>query len=150
LRLAGGYRLIGTDVFSQCVNFAAVDVACVVPRAEHPRYLDALLEICRRWNVDAVFPGSQPELRIISAARERLEAAGIFLPINPREVIDVCMDKRVTAAFLDAHGFSRPRCAPLSRPAIENIDWFPVVVKPALGGGGSVNCHIAQNRRELG
>lgn len=150
LRLAGGYRIVGADSSRDCANFAQVDHAVTLPKASDPNYLDALLDVGSAFGVDAIFNGCEPELRVVSAQRERLERAGFLVPLNPKSVIDTCMDKRATAEFFDAAGFPHPRSVELtSLDDLDRVDWFPVVVKPATGGGGSVDCHIAQTPREL-
>jgi carbamoyl-phosphate synthase large subunit len=149
LRIAGGYHIVGVDMGRHQVNFARVDEAFVVPPASDPSYLEAVLTIADARGVQVLFPGSEPELRCLSEHREEVAAAGILLPIAPRSVIDTGMDKLRTAAFLADHGFAHPRFARISRAEIADVDWYPVVVKPAVGGGGSVDCYIAQTPREL-
>jgi carbamoyl-phosphate synthase large subunit len=150
LRIAGGYRLVGGDARSQCPQFELVDEAVVLPSATSPDYVDAVLHVAARTGVQAVFPGSEPELRVLSDQRDRIHAAGLFLPINPKSVIDTCMDKLATAAFLDEHGFASPRSLPVATVAdLAQVDFFPVVVKPAVGSGGSRDVFIAQTPREL-
>jgi carbamoyl-phosphate synthase large subunit len=149
LRIAGGYRIIGTDVNPHCVNFDVVDQAVVLPAASDPEYLEALLVTARAHGVEVVFPGSEPELKVLSAQRDLVADAGLLLPIAPRDVIDTCMDKLKTSAFLAAQGMDHPRFASVTMDSLAAIDWFPVVVKPAVGGGGSVDCYVAQSPREL-
>jgi carbamoyl-phosphate synthase large subunit len=149
LRLAGGYTIIGADIDPYCANFAHVDRAVTLPPARDPSYLDALLGVCDGLGVDAVLPGCEPELRILSTERERLLQRGLFLPICAKRVIDLCMDKRSTATFLDEHGFGRPWWTTVRAGEIPDVDAFPVVIKPAVGGGGSADCFLAQTPREL-
>ncbi len=149
LRRSGGYRIVGTDLNPRCVSFDRVDEAYTVPRASDSRYVEALLAVAASTGARVVFPGSEPELRTLSEHREHFSGAGLLLPIAPRSVIDTCMNKLRTAAFLRDHGFEFPRFAQITRDGIEQVDWFPVVVKPAVGGGGSADCYIAQSPREL-
>jgi carbamoyl-phosphate synthase large subunit len=86
----------------------------------------------------------------MSRNRERFEAEGILLPINPHRVIETCMDKVRTAEALGLAGFAPPRYASIHRREdLVGIDFFPVVVKPSRGGGGSANCYIAQTPAQL-
>jgi carbamoyl-phosphate synthase large subunit len=150
LRMAGGYRIVGTDVRRTAAQYALVDVAVTLPLADDPEYLDAVLAVAIRLGVTAIFPGSEAELRALSGARSRFESAGLFLPIQPAGVIETCMDKVATAKFLTAEGFSPPRFTQVrEREDLRAVDWFPVVLKPASGGGGSRDCFIAQSPREL-
>lgn len=151
LRLAETpYEIIGTDTTSLSKGFSSVDHAYVVPPAGDARYVDALVAICSRHAVKAVFVGSEPELRVLSARRQELEAIGAFLPINPAEVIDTCLDKDRTMRFLDANGYSVPRTLRIDDESqLETLETFPLVLKPYVGGGGSADVAIVQNRSEL-
>jgi carbamoyl-phosphate synthase large subunit len=150
LRLAGGYRIVGTDARRGVAQFDLVDQAALLPRTSSPEYLEALLQVARTTGVEAVIPGSEPELKLLSDHREELLRAGLFLPINPKSVIDIGMDKLRTAQFLHEHGFTSPRSVPVdSLDDLEAIDMFPVVVKPAVGSGGSRDCFIVQTPRQL-
>jgi carbamoyl-phosphate synthase large subunit len=150
LRLAGGYRIVGSDVRPRCAQFALVDQAVILPGATSPEYLEALLRVCKRLDVQAIFPGSEPELRVMSDNRDRIEGAGLFLPINPARVIDIGMDKLATVEFLETNGFGSPRSVRMrGLDDLGQVDWFPVIVKPAVGSGGSRDCFIAQTPRQL-
>lgn len=152
LRLAepGSYRIIGGDMSEQCPQFALVDVPVILPRATAPEYVDAILGLAAKYGVKAVFHGCEPELKVLSRERARLEAAGILVPVNPASVIETCMDKVATAAFLHKHGFKTPRFEILdAKSDLRKIDFFPVVVKPYRDSGGSQNTFIAQTPREL-
>ncbi len=152
LRLAGAdrYWIVGGDASANCPQFDLVHQPVVLPRASHPEYMDALLAVCRRFEVRALFHGCEPELMMFSRHREKIAAAGIFLPINPPDVIDTCMDKFKTVSFLSDHGFQPPWSAVFSaKEAISGVPGYPIVVKPLRGGGGSRDCFIAQNDRQL-
>jgi carbamoyl-phosphate synthase large subunit len=152
LCLAGRDRffIVGADAQAQCPHFSIVDRSLVLPRADDSCYVESVLDACTRFGLGAVFCGCEPELKRLSAERARFAAQGVLLPINPAEVIEMCMDKQQTGRRLAELGFAPPRfVAVRSREELESIDWFPVVVKPSTGSGGSSNCFIAQSRRQL-
>ncbi len=151
LRQAGPkYRIVGTDVTPVSKALYEVDYPYLVPRATDRRYVETLLRLCRRHAVKALFPGSDPELGRISRARKRFLAEGLLLPINPRRVIDICSDKLETCAWLSEHGFNHPRTVALCSPRdLERAPFFPALIKPAVGTGGSKDVFIVRNRREL-
>lgn len=144
------YVLHGADMNSACPQFGLVHRSWQTPPAASPEFTDAVLDYCTKNEIRAVFHGCEPELLAYSSAREQFAAAGILLPINPRRVIDTCMNKELTAAFLDGIGITPP-----AHMLVDNLDmtdsvkWFPVVVKPHLGGGGSNDCFLAQDADEL-
>lgn len=152
VRLAEGnrYRIIGADANPDCPQFDWVDERMVLPLASDPNYISVLLDACDRFGVKALFHGCEPELKTFSAYRQVIEARGIFLPINSAEVIATCMNKEYTNRRLAALGFDAPRYLRAScHDDLKEVDWFPVVVKPSVGGGGSANVYIAQNMSEL-
>ena len=152
LRLAapGRYRIFGADAKGDRAQASLVEDFEVLPPARDPEYLDKLFEVCRRWEIQALFHGCEPELKFFAEQREKIEAAGIFLPINTSQLIHLCMNKAALNKRLDELGFSPPRYAVVSSPeALASIDWFPLVVKPSIGSGGSASVYIAQTPKEL-
>ena len=151
LRLAEtNYQIIAGDMSQYSKGLLEADYAYILPPANDPSYLDVVLKVCKKHNVSALFHGSEPELRVMSAAQERIRSAGIFLPINPPAVISLCMNKVDTCDFLKAKGF----CVSSYRRIIsindlETFDRIPAVLKPSIGGGGSANVFLAQSSEEL-
>jgi len=152
LRLAekGRYRIIGADANPGCPQFNMVDEGAVLPYANSPDYLQKLFALIDRYEIKALFHGCEPELKLFAEHRTKIESRGVFLPINPTPVIALCMDKEKTNRRLVEMGFDSPRFLTVEKTSdLGLIDWFPVVVKPSVGGGGSANVYIAQNAREL-
>ena len=151
LRLAKHpYVVVGSDISPYSSGLSNVDHAYLLPPASDLDYLPTLIKVCRRHNVRALFHGSEPELRVMNAERETLAAAGLFLPINPPEVIRLCMDKVQTAETLASLGFRVPffrRITTLSEAVA--FPRFPAVIKPSVGGGGSANIFLVQTRDEV-
>ena len=144
------YDLIGADITPVSKGLFYVDHKRILPPASDPNYIETLLKVCKEEGVQALFTGSEPELKKVSEVQDEIRAAGIFLPMNPKSVIDTCMDKSKTMAFLDANGFAHPFSVTIRSEAdLEKITDFPVVIKPSIGGGGSANAYIAQDAEEL-
>jgi carbamoyl-phosphate synthase large subunit len=151
LRLADTrYHVVGGDVSPYSSGLALVDQPCLMPPPSDPAYIETLLGVCAAQGVEALFPGSEAELRAVSAAREAVARAGVFLPINPPDVIDTCLDKVRTMEALAAAGFAVPafrRIRTLADAA--GFGHLPAVLKPSVGGGGSSNLYLVQDRDEL-
>ena len=150
LRLAGHYHLIGVDMVESSFGLLDVDEAYTVPPASDPTYLDTLIDICQHKQVKVLIHGSEPELKVISQNREKFLNAGVLVPINTREVIEVGMDKWATFTFLKQHGFACPHSLLVhTEKEIPQEFPLPAVIKPAVGGGGSNNTFIVQDKDEL-
>ena len=146
----GRYRIFGADANPHCSQASMVEQFVTLPLARDPNYMTELLRICKELRVQALFHGCEPELLLFAANRKRIEDAGIFLPINDTALINLCMDKARTNERLAELGFPAPRYVNVSSESeFDDIDWFPVVVKPAVGSGGSANVYVAQDKKEL-
>ncbi len=151
LRLASlPLEITGTDTTRASTGVKEVDHFHLLPPAKDPSYMEAVLRIGKERNIRVLFPGSEPELLVLSKNRKALEEAGILLPVNNHEVIEVCLDKFRTNQFLAQNGFAFPQSYRVKDvsdiPAVEN---YPVIIKPNTGGSGSNGVMIAQNRDEL-
>lgn len=142
------YRIVGTDMTKFSIGLYQADTMCPLPPAKDDSYMDKLLEVCAGEGAQVVVPGSEPELRAISKNRQRFAERGILLLINSQEVIDRCMDKWKTHLWLQDRGFKSPDSRLARWNSILDIE-LPAIVKPAIGGGGSFNCYMAQDREEL-
>ncbi len=151
LRLSDlNYHIIGADITPKSKGLYAADEQHILLPASDPAYYENLMETCRKAHADVLFTGSEPELKVVSQNQEQIRAAGIFLPVNPQSVIDTCLDKTKTMAFLAANGFSYPDTRTIrTREDLEQLDHFPLVLKPSIGGGGSANAFIVQDAGEL-
>lgn len=152
LRLADktSYTIVGGDISPQSKGLLEVDHPYILPAAHDPSYLPTLLKVCHKHRVAALFPGSEPELKVISAARKMFEEQAIFLPINPAPLIELCLDKIKTCDFLATHGFDVSFYKRItSIEDLEGCEALPMVLKPSTSGGGSVNVYLAQTREEL-
>jgi len=94
------YYIVGADAQAECPQSKLVDEFITLPLANHPNYMNELLLVCERFGIRALFHGCEPELKRFSAERKHIEDHGIFLPINPTELIDVCMNKEATNQLL--------------------------------------------------
>jgi carbamoyl-phosphate synthase large subunit len=144
------YWIVGTDISEYCSNATTVDAFHVVPPAHDKGYLHAILELARRYRVRAIFHGSEAEMVALGQARAALAGEGLYVPVNPPELLAVCQDKSRTMSFLQTAGFSAP-CFREVR-TVEDATSFgilPAILKPAVGGGGSANVFIAQTEPEL-
>jgi len=121
------------------------DVPVLAPPVSSGRYVDFLLEHCRRHRVDAVIPLIDPELPLLAPAGPRFAEAGTRLLLSAPQVVEIASDKIRTAAFLQEHGFATP--AILSDEDLADAS-FPLFLKPRHGSA-SHNARPVRSRAEL-
>jgi carbamoyl-phosphate synthase large subunit len=144
------YFICGTDMSEHSLGLFKSDKSYVVPPAIHSDYIPTILDICERDKIQVIFHGSEPDLKVLSENREIFEERGIYLPLNSREVINMCMNKKQTSAFLKNQGIHIPKTVAVdTEKYLDAIDFLPAVIKPYVGSGGSKNVFIAQDEEEL-
>jgi carbamoyl-phosphate synthase large subunit len=144
------YWILGTDAGAACANRAEVEEFVTVPPARDPSYLETIVGLARSRGCIAVFHGSEPEMLVLSKARDELAGHGLYVPVNPPSVLALCQDKSKTIAHLQQHGFACPAYREVTAVAhLRGLENFPLIVKPSVGAGGSANVFIAQTPEEL-
>ncbi|MCB0330563.1 MAG: ATP-grasp domain-containing protein [Bdellovibrionales bacterium] len=144
------YEIIGCDMSPMGLSLRTVAHRYLVPPANSEEYLPAVLHLCEKHAVKAVFHGSEPDLKSLARCREEFSRRGILLPINRQSVLDICFDKVKTFEFLASKGFSVPFYRKMvSMEEVSSIDTFPVVAKPSVGSGGSAYLYLIQDHDEL-
>lgn len=151
LSLCGGrYRVVATDSDVFSFGLYQVPERRLVPLADHPDYVPALLELIRHVGAEAILPGTQPEVRILAERGEALAAVGCTVIANPRAVVQLCANKWRLQAWLERGGVGVPKTAPAEgvRALIKEVG-FPIVGKPADQTGGSRNVAILGDEWEV-
>jgi carbamoyl-phosphate synthase large subunit len=148
--LQGKFVVYGTDIVEKSSARGLVNAIFQVPRANDEHYMDKILQICHNHKVQVLLYGSEAELLVLSRNRKIFEEQGIFLPLNPQKVIDLCMNKMALNKWLLANGFDAPKSHIIEKiEDLAGIDYFPLVLKPYTNSGGSANVYIAQDKNEL-
>ncbi len=108
LRMNGerGVRIVGTDMSPQAVGRHFCDRFYVVPPGRDPAFADAVLDIVRRENIDAVLPQSSFDLIGLAEARERF--IGTTVLVSAPETIRVANDKALAYGMLERVGLRAP------------------------------------------
>jgi carbamoyl-phosphate synthase large subunit len=144
------YNIITCDTSPESKGLSMGAHSYLLPPATSSSYIADITKICRKHKIQALFYGSEPELKRLSEDRKEFEDMGVFVPLNPRTLIDQCLNKNLTARMLQEKGFHVPRWVRVtSEEDLAAIDFFPAVLKPSIGGGGSANLMIAQDASEI-
>lgn len=142
----------GCDMEGTGIGSAFVDSFHIVPRADDKSYVEVMDHLCRSLGIDAVVPGSEPEIHVLS----RLGSP----PILPCGAPIVCQE----ASWLDTYG-DKLACLTALRGAVDLVPFadgadsqavaslvekvgFPVVVK-SRRSSGSRSRRIVSNEIDL-
>ncbi len=99
-------RVVGTDMGDLAIGRHLADAFHRVPAGSAPDFADAMLEVCRAENVDAILPQSSFDLLGLAETKERFE--GIAVLVSTPDAIHRSNDKAETYAMLDRIGVKGP------------------------------------------
>lgn len=106
-------------------------------------YIDELIEICRRDQIDLVIPTIDTDLLVLSQNKDRF--GGTKVLISSEQVISICRNKYLTAQFIKECGL----CVPKTYRTIKEHDGtYPCFIKP-VNGSSSINALKVMNENEL-
>lgn len=128
-----GHRVVAADADQAAAGGALAQFSVTVPRADHPRFLDALLGAAAASGVDALIGTVAEELPALTAGAPRLTAAGIATWLPEPAAVDLCCDKRAFALRMHAAGVRHPATT-ATIAGVRGVPG-PWVVKPATGRG---------------
>lgn len=144
------YTVVACDANPFSYGLYQVKKRYRVPHAESPDYLDALTALIAQENIDIVLPGTEPEVRRISAGIEQIKSVGCTAVVNPFHVVELCANKATLYAWLTQSGYDVPASAPASEwKALSEAFGFPLIAKPTLASGGSKNVALLSNEAEV-
>lgn len=135
-------RITGVDVAPVDYMVKIIDAFYQVPPYNHPDYLDAILTICRRENIDIIFPQISGELELFAANKKMFEDYGIRIAISNYETLRIANNKlalydRMSECGLDTPAYFRVSDAKEFDIALNSLG-YPyknVCIKIADGSG---------------
>lgn len=130
LQLQG--KLVVTDIDPLAPSIQVADYCYIVPRYSSPDYVPALIEICEREDISAVFPLIDPDIPILAMHRQLFEAVHTKVGVISASAAQTCRDKWLTFEFFRQLGLPTPRSWQRDELEQATID-FPCFIKPRAG-----------------
>lgn len=146
-------RIVGTDMADDDTIKQMVDVYYRVSPVNDERYVDEILEICKREKVDIYFPNISAEVTKVSKRIKEFESIKVKVSISDASTVAVLNNKLSVYTKLKEHGIKIPEFY-----AVSNVDDFlkgckdlcfpkrPVCLK-MLEESGSRGVRIIDNQR---
>lgn len=98
-----------------------------VPKVTHNDYIDILLDICLKNDINIVIPTIDTELNILSLNIDKFKKDGIEIVISENDFVQNCRDKRKVNNLFSKHDIEIPK-----QFGVDELV-FPVFVKPYDG-----------------
>jgi len=144
-------KVIGVDMSHAAPALAGCDNWHIAPSIYDEHYIDRILNICKKENVDALIPLNDMELPILAKSRKQFVAIGVRLVLANDAAIDVCSDKYKTYLFCKEKDIPVPASFINLKEALQSIKIgnvnYPLIVKPRWGSA-SFGLHVVENDKE--
>ena len=101
-------KIIGCDISDDPAMNFLVDKYYKVPRYTDKEYVDSLLEICKKENVDIFFPQISMELPFILERKPHFEQIGVKVAISDKETLATANCKYQLYQFMREKGLETP------------------------------------------
>lgn len=136
--------ILGCDVAKYNMSYDLVDEFFTSPYyTDEEKWISFILDICNQKDVDFFWPVTEPELLIIKNNQDKFDISKIVM--NHIGILDIALDKEVTAVFLREHGIRTPRTWNQNDLDYDN---FPLIVK-ARRGCGSHSVKVVYSKEQL-
>lgn len=145
-------KVIATDCDLHAPALYFADGYEIVPRINDPNYTNLIIDICKKYYIDAVISLIDPELEILAKMKSKFDAENVKLVLSPLRTLEMTFDKYETYRYLYSKGISTvPTYNSLERALLlleEKQLSYPLIVKPAKGSA-SIGLYKAYNKQEL-
>jgi carbamoyl-phosphate synthase large subunit len=154
LRMApSAYRVIGADVSPVKLHLSDADERFLLPRADDPRYLEALTATLREVAADVLHVQPDPEVLVVGAARAELPVS-TFLPAQ--RALEIAADKALFAERMDLAGVAVPDSLPIRArndvaPTVDKLlsQYRQVWVRARVGAGSKASLPVRSGDQAL-
>lgn len=141
-------NVIAVDISSTAPAIYFADYYELVPRINSADYIDSLISVIKKYNVNLIIPTIDTELQVLADNKTRIKKeTGAIVMVSDPVVIDICNNKIKSAEFFKKNGFAVPKTLTLQDIEDKNYT-FPLFIKP-LNGSSSVNAFKVNTEREL-
>jgi carbamoyl-phosphate synthase large subunit len=129
--------VVATDANALGPAIYDADKYYIVPLITEPGYIDIILDICKKEQINGVISLIDPELSLLAANEEKFKALGVTFVGSSYDLCEMALDKMQMYEWLKAHGYNCARSWMDKEEFYKAVDAgkvsYPVFVKPYRG-----------------
>lgn len=145
-------KVVATDMQLTAPAIYEADKYYIVPRITDPNYIDMILDICKKEEIDTVITLIDPELSLISSNISHFSNLGVTFVGSSYELCEMALDKMKMYHWLKNHGYycakSYDEKEKFYSDVASGMVSFPVFVKP-ITGSASISINKVNDRETL-
>lgn len=135
--LEGRGKVVATDMTTIAPAIYEADKFYTVPRITDPTYMDIILDICKKENINGVLSLIDPELSLLAKNKDEFEKIGVTVIGSDYGLCEMALNKMDMYNWLTEHNYncakSYDSIEEFKKDLAEGIAKFPVFVKPICG-----------------
>ena len=133
----GAGSVIATDASELAPAIYDADKFYIVPPISDPKYLETILDICKKEQISGVLSLIDPELSLLAENEDKFQAIGTTVIGSSYELCEMSLDKIQMYAWLKEHGYYCARSWMDRDAFFQAVEAgeasYPVFVKPYRG-----------------
>lgn len=145
-------RVIATDMSELAPAIYEADKFYIVPSMNDPLYIEKILDICKKEEINALFTLIDPEISLIAKNKQRFLDIGVTALVSGYEQVELAFDKFKMFEYLSKNGFKTAESYIDKNKFYQELDdgkiKFPVFVKP-VKGSASINISKVYSKKEV-
>lgn len=142
-------KVIATDMSTIAPAIYEADKYYIVPRITEPRYIDIILDICKKENISGVLSLIDPELSLLAENEEKFKNIGTTVIGSSYELCERALDKMQMFQWLRSHGYNCAKSYVDKNEFFANVKTgkanYPVFVKPVRGSASIAISKVFDN-----
>ena len=129
--------VVATDASTLGPAIYDADKYYIVPPISDEGYIDIILDICKKEQINGVLSLIDPELSLLAANKDKFDALGVTIIGSSYDLCEMALDKMQMYEWLKCHGYSCARSWMDKDELFKAVDAgevsYPVFVKPYRG-----------------
>lgn len=130
-------KIVCADMSNLAPSIYDADKYYIVPRITDKKYIDIVIEICKREKIKGVLSLIDPELSLLAQNSERFNSLGIKIIGSSYELCEMSLNKFRMYEWLVNHNYNCAHSYISKTSFFADIEsqkiTYPVIVKPACG-----------------
>lgn len=130
-------KVVVTDMSYLAPAIYEADKFYKVPKITEERYIDILIDICKKEDIKAILSLIDPELSIITKQAEKFRKIGVTIIGSSYDLCEMSLDKMKMCGWLRSNGFHTAKSYSKWESFYEDLNKgeinFPVFIKPIKG-----------------
>lgn len=141
------WNIIAGDANPFSWGLYKVNDKVLLPLGNESGYIDAVLSAIKKFDIDAIIPGSEIETYQLAKSRDLINIPVIA---NNSDIMPLMLDKFLAYEKIIDLGYPSIPTMPLEKwEQLVELFGFPLIIKPTKGTGGSKGVKICITKKEI-